>query len=146
MIEDIYLTCLRNYFERSFGKQNTLLMMTRILITENVLRRKSYETINKREFFFLVYKICVYLRCNYEELNPVNLIEMALYVVYSFYGPSTSYYFNDFISTDNDDNNGVFTNIFYEMLRSDFTHVLFKLNEKKSFFEHEVTRFITEFY
>ncbi|WBR61452.1 hypothetical protein [Drosophila suzukii associated hytrosavirus 1] len=154
MSENIHVSALSSYLRQLYGKRTTNKLLLRVFIIEKKLKYMDYDTINTNEYFFLLYfvirHVVEYLQLalknglKYLSLEPVNVIELSSYLVYSYFGPSVEYTFNMFVArckdpTDIIDWKDLILNF---LLNSEFSYKMIALNSDTTYLQHELERFL----
>lgn len=151
-IPSMYVSALSKFFLQWYGLELTNSLLLRIFYVEKTLKWHGYETINTNEYFFLIYYVfinihkyfvdTIYREPVYRTLTPFNIMDLTLYFVYSYCGPTVEYRFNFFIMSQRQININWTTIILDIVCNTDLPQKLLKLNMDEKFQTEEIQHFL----
>lgn len=143
MDQNIYINGLATFLHKSYGIQKTNGILLRILFIEKTIKYRGYQTIKTNEYFFLLYYVFRLLVANggivLHTLDVVNLAELTAYIVYSYFGPSTSYCMHMFVPRTKNWK----SILVYLINNTNLSQQLMNLSTNVDFFNEELRQFLT---
>lgn len=144
MCSNKFIGAFSRYLEQKYGLTITIDLLLQVLYVEKLLKYYGYDTINTDEFFFLLYFIFDHVR-HLPKCLAHHHLQLSLFLVYSYFGPSTEYKINLFISR--------YCNfekmtinwkkiILQATMDSNLSKSIFEINYNKDIYEMELKRFL----
>lgn len=138
MEHNIYISALSAYLTKLYGLQTTNKILLRILYIEKTIKFRGYEKIKTNEYFFLLYYVFRHVETTLSVcLGAIDAMELVAYIVYSYFGPSTSYCANIFFTHAH-----IKTNIITILLNTDLACKLMNLSTDAAYYDYEVKQFL----
>ena len=153
-IPSMYVSALSKFFLQWYGLELTNSLLLRIFYVEKTLKWHGYETINTNEYFFLIYYVfinihkyfidTIYREPVYRTLTPFDIMDLTLYFVYSYCGPTVEYRFSFFIMSPRRQQININwkTIILDIVCNTDLPQKLLKLNMNEKFLNEEIQHFL----
>lgn len=149
----MYVSALSKFFLQWYGLELTNSLLLRIFYVEKTLKWHGYETINTNEYFFLIYYVfinihkyfvdTIYREPVYRILTPFDIMDLTLYFVYSYCGPTVEYRFNFFIMGQRRQIHINWKAIILDIVcNTDLPQKLLKLNMDEQFLTEEIQFFL----
>lgn len=141
-----YIDSLARYLKGNYGAETAHTLLVRIIFIEKELKYCDYETINTRQFYFIVFYIFKYITTldqnnikHFNTLQISDVMDLTLYIIYSYIGPSTDYNSNSFLSNKKIQWKFIIAEI---LLKTDISKILLQLNSNKDFYNEELIKFL----
>lgn len=103
MSDGNFIHSLSAHLRTRFGLEATNKMLLRVFLIEKSLKRHGLDTMGTKEFFFVLFFVFNHLldhfliNPQYGELTIMNVMELASYMTYSYFGPTVEYKFSVFV-------------------------------------------------
>lgn len=90
-----YISALSIYLTKLYGTHASTIILLRILYIEKTIKYRGLTGMGTNDFFFVLYYffsyIVGYFKANLICMQPMEVMELVLFIIYSYYGPSSSY-------------------------------------------------------
>lgn len=104
MSDGNFIHSLSAHLRQRFGLACANKILLRVFLIEKSLKRFGLGTIDTKEFFFILFFVFNHLveyfllsSKKYGKLHLVNVMELASYFTYSYFGPTVEYKFSLFV-------------------------------------------------
>lgn len=154
MCNNIYIKALTGYFSSQYGISITNKLLMRIFTIEKTLKINGFDTINTNEFFFLLYFSFEHIKqyieslynCshNYNSIQLMRVLELAIYMTYSYFGPTVEYTFSLFVPSGRQEIEHInWKSLILELLfQTEISNKFSRISYDNSYFNNELKQFI----